>query len=89
MSDVLLEKVKPENYSDKVFVVEDGEYILKATDRCDRCAAQAFVQVMLSNGNLLFCGHHYKLVEVRLLPQALSVRDERKRLIEKPVYKDE
>src|SRR5690606_27884370 len=31
---------------------------LTAADRCDRCNAQAYVRVVLSVGELLFCGHH-------------------------------
>lgn len=32
---------------------------LTAADRCDRCGAQAYVRVTLSEGlELLFCAHH-------------------------------
>lgn len=32
---------------------------LKASDRCDRCGAQAFYHAILSNGSsLMFCAHH-------------------------------
>jgi hypothetical protein len=42
--------------------VEAREWILKATDRCDSCAAEALVQVTGLNGDLLFCGHHYNKI---------------------------
>lgn len=31
---------------------------LNATDRCDRCGAQAYVRAEMRNGELLFCAHH-------------------------------
>jgi hypothetical protein len=34
--------------------VEVKEWVLKATDRCDSCAAEALVQVIGLNGELLF-----------------------------------
>lgn len=42
--------------------VEAREWTLKATDRCDSCAAEALVQVTGLNGDLLFCGHHYNKI---------------------------
>lgn len=33
---------------------------LEVVDRCDRCGAQAKARVTLHNGELLFCGHHYR-----------------------------
>jgi hypothetical protein len=41
---------------------EVKEWTLKATDRCDSCAAEALVQVTGLNGDLLFCGHHYNKI---------------------------
>ncbi len=49
---------------------------LTAADRCDRCNAQAFVRVVLANGELTFCGHHAKAFEPRLRAQALEWVDE-------------
>lgn len=88
MSDTLLETTQPTDYSDKIFVA-DGEYILNATHRCDRCDAQAFVKATLSSGTLLFCSHHYNSVKAKLLPTNVFIRDETKRLTEKPKYEDE
>ena len=40
---------------------------LTATDRCDRCGAQAYVRTVLSTGSeLLFCSHHWRDNEDRL-----------------------
>jgi hypothetical protein len=49
---------------------------LTTADRCDRCNAQAFVRVVLANGELTFCGHHAKALEPRLREQALEWIDE-------------
>jgi hypothetical protein len=58
---------------------------LAATDRCDRCNAQAYVRVVLPGGSdLLFCGHHWSRHEEALRPKALEVVDETHRLVESP-----
>jgi major membrane immunogen (membrane-anchored lipoprotein) len=54
--------------------------LLSDYDRCDRCGAQAYVQVTLHSGQLLFCAHHYQEHETRLRPIATAVLDERDRL---------
>ena len=55
---------------------------LAATDRCDRCNAQAYVRVVLPGGlDLLFCGHHWNTNEDALRPQAVEVVDETPRLL--------
>lgn len=59
---------------------------LTARDRCDRCGAQAYVEVSLQTGSLLFCGHDYAKHEPMLATVALSVRDERYRLLDS--YRD-
>ncbi|HEY3609272.1 MAG TPA: hypothetical protein VGL06_17365 [Pseudonocardiaceae bacterium] len=41
---------------------------LTAADRCDRCGAAARVRAVLATGGeLLFCGHHAREHETRLL----------------------
>jgi hypothetical protein len=41
---------------------------LSAADRCDRCGAAAQVRVILqSGGELLFCGHHARKHNQRLV----------------------
>ena len=58
---------------------------LTATDRCDRCQAQAYVRVVLPGGaDLLFCGHHWNRHEDALRPQAQEIVDETHRLAEAP-----
>jgi ribosomal protein S14 len=48
-----------------------------ATDRCDRCGAQAHVRVRLDGGSqLMFCGHHFRQHEVRLRSIAVEVQDQ-------------
>ena len=54
---------------------------LAATDRCDRCGAQAYVRTVLSSGSeLLFCSHHWRDNEDRLRQIAVSIHDETNRL---------
>ena len=49
---------------------------LTAADRCDRCGAQAYVQVVLtSGGELLFCGHHAKAHIDKVRPLAAEIYD--------------
>lgn len=58
--------------------------MLTAQDRCDRCAAQAFVEVQLLGDNppspLLFCAHHAKEHWSYILTLDCLVQDERPRL---------
>lgn len=57
------------------------QHELLATDRCDRCGAQAYVRVTLSGGgDLLFCGHHFHEHEARLRPLASAIHDETEKL---------
>jgi len=59
---------------------------LTASDRCDRCGAQAYVRVVLvAGGDLLFCAHHYAEHAEQLRPKAAEIVDETHRLIEVPV----
>jgi hypothetical protein len=64
------------------------EWILKATDRCDSCAAEALVKVTGLSGELTFCGHHYnKIMDnpqgyAKMMSFAISILDEREKLIE-------
>ena len=68
--------------------VAEKEWILKATDRCDSCAAEALVQITGLSGDLMFCGHHYnKIMDnpegyKKMISFALTVVDERDKLIE-------
>jgi hypothetical protein len=63
---------------------------LTALDRCDRCGAQAYVRAVLgsSGGELLFCAHHARAVEVNLKPLTSEWQDETGRLHEKESVAD-
>jgi len=53
---------------------------LDATDRCDRCGAQAYVATAHAAALLLWCAHHYTAHEEAL--QEFLAIDERGRLAE-------
>lgn len=58
---------------------------LNATDRCDRCGAQAYVRVELAGGaELLFCAHHAREHEDKLRDVAVRIHDETGRLAATP-----
>ena len=58
---------------------------LTASDRCDRCGAQAYVRVHLSSGGeLLFCGHHSREHGDKIKAIAVNVHDETSKLLDKP-----
>jgi len=69
-------------------VEEVKEHVLKVSDRCDQCGAQAFVLVKGSTGDLMFCGHHYEKIMnnpdsyIKMMAFMLEVVDERSKLIE-------
>lgn len=63
---------------------EEKTYVLTAMDRCDRCGAQALVWVNGMNGDLLFCGHHFRKWEDKLREFAFEVVDERDKINPKP-----
>lgn len=48
---------------------------LTAADRCDRCGAAAQVRVVLpSGGELLFCGHHARKHNQRLVEMSAELQ---------------
>ena len=54
---------------------------LSASDRCDRCGAQAYLKVELpSGGELLFCGHHARQHGDKLKEIAVQFVDETHRI---------
>jgi hypothetical protein len=56
-----------------------------ALDRCDRCGAQAYVRVELTNGGeLLFCAHHAREHAEKLQIVAASIQDESGQLAKTP-----
>ena len=64
------------------------EWKLTTSDRCDRCGSQAYVKILGSTGELLFCAHHYnKIVNnpdgyTKMMSFMYAVLDERERLEE-------
>jgi len=61
-------------------------------DRCDECpnqCSQAFARaVKVIDGNayeLLFCGHHFKRSEPKLIANGWLIQDERNRINQKPM----
>jgi hypothetical protein len=57
---------------------------LTAADRCDRCGAQAYVRVVLTKSDLLFCAHHGRQHELKLREVAREFHDETARLSTTP-----
>lgn len=53
---------------------------LTASDRCDRCHAQAFFVAVLGAGELYFCRHHFMAFEDSLREKAHHVIDQSDRL---------
>ncbi len=68
--------------------VKEQEWMLNPQDRCDSCAAEALVQVVGLNGELLFCGHHYNKIMndktgyEKMMNFAITITDEREKLVE-------
>ena len=58
------------------------KFRLNASYRCDKCSAQAYVNVTLATGELFFCMHHANQYELALMPFVISWYSEEKRLIE-------
>jgi hypothetical protein len=50
---------------------------LTASDRCDLCGAQAYVNVVFETGELLFCGHHATKFKEKIDTTAITTIDER------------
>lgn len=60
---------------------------LTRQDRCDRCGAQAYVRATLPSADgmeLLFCGHHFRAHELKLVAAGATIQDERHRIDEQP-----
>ncbi|MGB3413357.1 MAG: hypothetical protein WBA28_01430 [Microbacteriaceae bacterium] len=60
-----------------------NERELNAFDRCDSCGAQAYVRVVLSTGELLFCAHHGNAHKEKLMSLAQHWQDDSQKLLEK------
>ncbi|MEN0128525.1 MAG: hypothetical protein AAGC49_03735 [Brevundimonas sp.] len=60
--------------------VETPTATLTRQDRCDRCGARAYVKAILPGDDgleLLFCGHHFRAHELKLVAAGATVVDER------------
>jgi hypothetical protein len=75
----ILETYNDERMTMDTMVMEE-QYVLDATDRCDRCGSQAYVWVNMVAGDLQFCGHHYAKHENKLKHLVIEVVDERDKL---------
>ena len=77
-----------EGYNMYTMVAERGaaQWSTSPLDRCDRCTAEALVQVTGLSGDLMFCGHHYnKIMDnsigyKKMMEFAITVVDERSKL---------
>jgi hypothetical protein len=65
-----------------VFVNATMTQPLTAANRCDRCGAQAYVRVLMTSGELLFCAHHAREHAPKFSALATHVQDESARLLE-------
>ena len=52
-----------------------GVAMLNATDRCDECRAQAYVEVTIYGTAMLYCAHHWRHHEDKLVVVATRIRD--------------
>lgn len=62
---------------------------LTPKDRCDACGAQAYVYCKGLEGELYFCGHHYKQHENKLDDWAFTIIDQRDKLSNKEKVEEE
>lgn len=72
-------------------MTESVTRLLKVSDRCDACGAQAFFLVELKTGELTFCRHHFSKHEESLLEIAVDVYDESDVLTapKRPVFEED
>lgn len=49
---------------------------LNATDRCDRCGAQAYVRWTKNVADMLMCGHHSTKHEAALVIQGWAIHED-------------
>ena len=63
-------------------VIDDKQFVLGPSNRCDSCSAEALVWAKGVAGELMFCGHHYAKNEKALKDFAYEIVDEREKIIE-------
>lgn len=67
-------------------LIEETQWTLNASHRCDFCGSQAYVQTIGTTGDLLFCAHHYEGIlnnekaQKAMNQFAYQIIDERKQL---------
>lgn len=63
---------------------------LNASDRCDRCGAQAYTRWTLGAQDLVMCGHHTAKFEPELLGAGFSLYEDHRGVLEphQPVAAD-
>ena len=62
---------------------QEVKKVLKISDRCDKCNAQAFILAQGVSGILLFCGHHYHKYEYAITQWAYKIVNELDNINEK------
>jgi hypothetical protein len=68
-------------------LVEEKQWTLDTSHRCDVCGSQAYVQTIGTSGDLLFCAHHYQGIldnekaQKAMTQFAYQIIDERGQLI--------
>jgi len=76
-------------------VETDQKKHLTASDRCDKCGAQAFVLVRGMAGELLFCSHDYNeivnnpIAYENIMDFMVEIQDERDKLIQNRLQGDD
>lgn len=58
---------------------------LRASDRCARCEAQAYVRVSIAGSTLDWCRHHYNEHEAALIAKGAKVITDQRSQLEQPV----
>ena len=56
---------------------------LMPVDRCDRCGAQAYIQAVKGEQDLLFCGHHGQSHAIILEANGWEINDQTFKINEK------
>jgi len=77
--------LKDREGADVTTAVASSAAALTASDRCDRCGAQAYLRVELGEGaELLFCAHHAREHGDKLRKIAVNLHDETHKLGDTP-----
>ena len=50
--------------------------LFNASERCDRCNAQAHMRAVLNTGTLLFCGHHGNKYRAGLIAAGAAIEED-------------